>query len=513
MLIHHFLENSADSYPEKTAIIHKDKRFTYLEIEKKANALANWLLDAGLNRGDRVAILLRNSVEYIYAYYGALKAGAVVVPMNTGVGSKDLGRMFDNCTPRFLISECRFLPIIGELIEIGACNFHWIALAGLEPDYIFPENLPVVSYRSIFKNHPDTRPDIILIDKDFSSVIYTSGSTGLPKGVTLTHLNLVTNTRSILRYLKLTSKDRVMAVLPFYYVYGKTLLNTHFAASGSVIIDNRFAFPNAVLKKMIEEKATGFSGVPSTFSILLNHSAIGKMNFPTLRYMTQAGGNMPPDVKKCLIDVFPDKQIFIMYGATEASARLSYLEPDQLETHMASIGKAIPNVELSILDEQGKALETGEEGEIVARGTNIMQGYWNAPEETAAVLKNGWYYTGDFGKKDEEGFFYITGRKKDMIKTGKYKVSAREIEDVLYEYPHVLEAAVVGVPDSIFGETVKAFVVPKGDIDEKYEVDKIRGFCRTKLELYKVPRKIEFIRNMPKNESGKILKQQLKSKE
>ena len=509
MLIHHFLENSADSYPEKTAVIHKDKRFTYLEIEKKANTLANWLLDAGIKRGDRVAILLRNSVEYIHAYYGALKAGAVVVPMNTGVGSKDLGRMFDNFTPRFLISEVYFLPIIGELIEIGACLFHRIALAGLDQDQVLPDNMTAVSFHSIYKDYPDTRPEITLIDKDISSIIYTSGSTGTPKGVTLTHLNLVTNTRSILSYLKLTSKDRVMAVLPFYYVYGKTLLNIHFAVSGSIIIDNRFAFPNAVLKKMIEEKATGFSGVPSTFSILLNHSAIAKMNFPSLRYMTQAGGNMPPDVKRRLMDIFPDKQIFIMYGATEASARLGYLEPDLLETHMASIGKAIPNVELSIFDETGKELGPGEEGEIAARGTNIMQGYWNAPEETAEVLKNGWYFTGDLGTKDEDGFFYVTGRKKDMIKTGIHKVSAKEIEEILYEYSGIQEAAVVGVADDVLGEAVKAFVVFKGE-GGKEDVEDIRLFCRKKLDMHKVPKEIVFIKTMPKNESGKILKQQLK---
>lgn len=509
MLIHHFLENSADLYPDKTAVIHKDKRFTYLEIEKKANTIANWLLDAGLNRGDRVAILLRNSVEYTYAYYGSLKSGAVVVPMNTGLESKDLGQMFDNCKPRFLLSERYFLPIIEELIENGGYAFQGIALADVDQDRDLSKNMIGVSFGSIYKNFPDSRLQIALIDKDISSIIYTSGSTGTPKGVTLTHLNLVTNTRSILSYLKLTSKDRVMAVLPFYYVYGKTLLNIHFAVSGSVIIDNRFAFPNAVLKKMIEEKATGFSGVPSTFSILLNHSAIAKKDFPSLRYMTQAGGNMPPDVKRRLMDIFPDKQIFIMYGATEASARLGYLEPHMLESHMASIGKAIPNVELSIFDEAGKELEIGEEGEIAARGTNIMQGYWEAPEETAKALKNGWYYTGDLGKKDEDGFLYVTGRKKDMIKTGIYKVCAKEIEEILYEYSGIQEVAVVGVADDILGEAVKAFVVFNGE-EGKEAVENIKLFCRKKLDLHKIPKEIDFIKTMPKNESGKILKQQLK---
>ena len=234
------------------------------------------------------------------------------------------------------------------------------------------ENADCADLCGIYSSYSAKRPQVQLIDKDLSSIIYTSGSTGKPKGVMLTHLNIVANTRSIVSYLGLATNDRCMVVLPFYYVYGKSLLNTHFAVSATVIIDNRFAFPNAVLKNMIGEKVTGFAGVPSTYSILLNKSSLAKMNFADLRYLTQAGGHMPASIKKRLVEIFPDQDIYIMYGATEASARLSYLDPKALPNKINSIGKAIANVELRVLGQNGGEATTGEGGEIVAKGSNLM---------------------------------------------------------------------------------------------------------------------------------------------
>ncbi len=500
MLIHNFLENSADRYPDKKAVVHGDSKYSFIEIEEKANTIANWLKSAGLKKGDRVAILLRNSIDYICSYYGLLKAGAIAVPLNTGLEARGLGAMIESCSPEVLISEKFFKKIIEELLTTFSCRLiAWSDLDKHNEDIFLPD---------VYSSYSKNRPDIKIIDQDVSSIIYTSGSTGKPKGATLTHLNIVSNTRSIIDYLKITSTDCCMVVLPFYYVYGKTLLNTHFAVSGSVVIDNRFIFPNTVLKTMQKEKTTGFSGVPSTFSILLNRSSLAKMEFPDLRYLTQAGGHMPEEHKRQLMRIFPDKKIFIMYGATEASARLAYLEPDQLEKRINSIGKAISNVEMKIVKEDGRDAEPGEEGEILARGTNITKGYWNDPEETLKILKNGWYYTGDLGKQDAEGYFYITGRKRDMIKVGKFKVSANEIEEILFKHRSIEEAAVIGISDDVLGEAIKAYIVLKKNSSVSKE--DITKFCFQRLPKYKIPHQIEFIDALPKNEAGKVLKQKLK---
>ncbi len=506
-LIHHFLERSVDSSPDKEASVHGSHRFTYLDIEKRANMLANWLLASGVGKGDRVAVLLRNSVEYICSYYAILKAGGVIVPLNTGLEAREMLQMLTDCSAQILISENHFAKAIAETYASGSNPCKLLAMTNGNNAIEGNIDGEYVRFSDIYTSYSIDRPHVHLIDQDLSSILYTSGSTGRPKGVMLTHLNIVANTMSIVSYLQLTADDRCMVVLPFYYVYGKSLLNTHFAVSGTVIIDNRFAFPNAVLKNMIEEKATGFAGVPSTYTILVNRSSVAKLNFPDLRYITQAGGHMPAKIKEILLKIFWDNKIFIMYGATEASARLSYLGPGELPGKINSIGKAIPNVEIKIFTKDGIEARCGEEGEIVARGSNIMLGYWNNPEETEKVLKDHWYYTGDLAVSDEDGFFYVTGRKRDMIKIGTYKVSAYEIEEVLYRYPEIHEVAVIGVPDYVLGEAMKAIVVPNMKVN--LEAKDIIQFCADSLPAYKLPKEIIFSESLPKNEAGKILKQKL----
>lgn len=506
-LIHQLLENSADTFPEKEAVVHGKHRFAYLDIEKGANRIAHWLMDSGVSKGDRVAVLLRNSVDYICSYFGVLKAGGVVVSLNTSLEAREIGQMLSDCSASVLISENLFSKLIRKIMSGKSTACSLLAMTGGNNVLDGEIDGECTSFSRIFHRFPAVRPGVPMIDLDLSSIIYTSGSTGKPKGVMLTHLNVVTNTNSIVKYLELSTEDRCMVILPFYYVYGKSLLNTHFAVSGTVIIDNSFTFPNAVLKNMVEEKATGFAGVPSTYTILLNRSAVARMSFSDLRYLTQAGGHMPARIKERLLEIFPHKDIFIMYGATEASARLSYLEPDQLQGRLNSIGKPIPNVELKIFRQDAIEADVGEEGEIVARGSNVMIGYWNDPNETEKVLKNGWYYTGDLGVYDEERYLYVTGRKRDMIKVGFHKVSANEIEDVLYRYPGIQEAAVIGVPDDVLGEALKAIVVCQ--MKAKLNKEDIIQFCADFLPAYKVPKEIIFSDGLPKNEAGKILKQKL----
>jgi acyl-CoA synthetase (AMP-forming)/AMP-acid ligase II len=330
----------------------------------------------------------------------------------------------------------------------------------------------------------------------------------VPQGATLSHGAIAANTRSIVQYLELGEDDRVLALLPFYYVYGKSLLNTHACCGGSLAIENRFLYPNVALDTLEREQCTGLSGVPSTFAILLNRSTFAERAMPSLRYVTQAGGAMSPELARRLAAALPGRKIFIMYGATEASARLSYLPPERLADKPGSIGIAIPGVELRVLDADGNELPPRAVGELVARGENLMSGYWGDPEATARALDRHGYHTGDLAWRDEEGFFYISGRIKDIIKAGAHRISAKEIEDAIAAQPEVHETAVIGVPDEVLGERIKAFVVLREGVS--LTAAELEKALRPRLASYKLPGEFAFVPDLPKNESGKVMKRELR---
>jgi long-chain acyl-CoA synthetase len=517
-LVHGFLEDSARSFPEKNALFAVGKWHTYRQLNEQANRLARVLLKKGLAKGDRVGLLIENSAEYVVSYYGILKAGGTTVALNTESTPDDVSFVIGDCGIRFLIVGQKLLT---RLLSVPEGRPESPALARqdtLEAVFAWaPPGSPLPAVPGVFlAGLPDAcslesseGPAVRMIDLDIASIVYTSGSTGKPRGAVLSHLNIVANTRSIVEYLRLSPDDRIMVVLPFYYIYGKSLLNTHFAVGGSVVIDNRFLYPNVILQTMQDQETTGFAGVPSTFTILLNRSNVRSRRFPKLRYLTQAGGAMAPSIQKDVAETFAPASLFIMYGATEASARLSYLPPEDLPRKWGSIGKAIPNVELFVADEHGRPLPAGKEGEIAARGSNIMSGYWNHPEETSKVLRNGLYYTGDIGRADEEGYLYVVGRTKDMIKIGGNRVSAKEIEEALLEHPAVAEAAVIGVPDLVLGEAPKAILVLKGSQGGEI-IEQLPRFLQDHLALYKIPKFFEIRDSLPKTDSGKILKQKLR---
>lgn len=507
MQVNNFLENASQKYPDKDAVWYMSKWVTYSEIDLLSNAIGNYLKETGIKRGDRVALLYENSFNCIIAYFGIIKAGAVSVALNTADKTDALIYLLNDSEARAIITNKKYsrylipalkkTPYLREVIidqdniseysEIGHCS--------------------PIQLGDILGNGKNSHPGVRCIDIDLEAIVYTSGSTGKPKGVVHSHLNVVSNMRSIVEYLNLTEHDRIMAILPFYYIYGKSLLLSHFLCGGSVVIDNRFTYPNTILETMIETKATGFAGVPSTFMILLNRSILKKQSFPSLRYVTQAGGAMAPGVQKEVVRAFEPAKVYIMYGATEAAPRLSYLAPEVLPHKWGSIGKPVSNVDLFVADDKGNELPAGQTGEIVARGSNIMQGYWNDPKGTSEVLKNGLYYTGDLGKTDNDGYLYVVGRVKDIIKVKGFRVGAKEIEEIILELNWVHEVAVIGVKDPILGEAIKAIIVPR----EKSEADesKVKSFLAKKLSDYKLPKYYEFREQLPKNESGKILKKEL----
>lgn len=512
--VHNFLEDSALEYPLKKAVFDKGTWYCYQDIEQKVNQLSNLFFAFGIKKGQRIGIFIENSIEYIISYYAILKIGAITVALNTENTAEDTNYILKDCGINLVVTNQKQLKKIEDLFK-GKNNssdvYKQVLVWSNQKQVTIKESgTEFLLLPKSIESYPDVKPDVKIIDLDIASIVYTSGSTGKPRGVTLSHLNIVTNTRSIVEYLELVAEDRIMVVLPFYYIYGKSLLNTHFYAGGSVVIDNRFLYPNVVLQTMKEQQVTGFSGVPSTFTILLNRSDIRNYTFDKLRYITQAGGAMAPSVQKEVVKVFNPAKLFIMYGATEASARLSYLDPKELKRKWGSIGKGIPNVELFVADSKGNALPNGEHGEIVARGSNIMSGYWNHPEETKKVLKKGLYWTGDIGEMDEEGFIYVVGRSKDMIKVGGNRVSAKEIEEALYEHPLINEVAVIGVEDEVLGEAIKAVLVLNNN-SNKTTNDEFNTFLRDKIALYKIPKYYEYRDSLPKNESGKIQKLQLKT--
>lgn len=499
-LVSDWLTHAAASTPEAPAIVDRAGTFTYGELNRRANQVANLLVASGVRRGDRVLLAIENSVTWASCYFGILKSGAVVVALPHGDRSDRLRHAIGDATPAVCIVDHRMAARVAQ-IEGGHQVLAVGARSGDSPGAVL--SLEEAAHASSI-DEPRRRG----IDLDLAAIIYTSGSTGVPRGVMLSHLNLRANTESIVEYLQLTSADRVMAVLPFYYVYGLSLLNTHVFAGGSVVIENRFAFPAAALRAMQEQKVTGFAGVPSTFAFLLHRSPIGSMDFPSLRYVTQAGGPMAPAHIREWREVMPHVPFYVMYGATEASARLAYLTPAELERRAGSIGRAIPNVELKIVCDDGRAASPGEVGELVARGSNISPGYWmNAPETRAAFGPDG-YRTGDLAYADEDGFLYLVGRRNDMLKVGAHRVGAREIEEVLSEHASIHEAAVVGEAHDLLGEVPVAFVTSRnGQVDTA----EILAFCRGLLPDYKVPARIVVRDDLPKSGAGKIDKRRLRA--
>jgi acyl-CoA synthetase (AMP-forming)/AMP-acid ligase II len=501
-LIHHFLENSARQYPDKVALIHEQTRANYGLINERANRMANWLIGRGVVSGDRIAILLENGLAYVISYYATLKAGAVAVPLSTGTGPAGLKKIIAEITPKCVVIGAKYVRALkAAAIPANHCRCLIVDTPRAMPEM---NGTDVFRFKGIGSADHTSNLALPLDDNQLASIIYTSGSTGKPKGVMLSHGNIWANAKSICNYLALSSNDIQMVVLPFFYVMGKSLLNTHFSVGGTVVISNKFAFPASVLNQMVDEQVTGFSGVPSTYAFLLNRSPLKayRDKLTSLRYCSQAGGHMARRIKTELRETLPEHtDIVIMYGATEASARLTYLDPKYFETKKDSIGRPIPGVTLKVVGTNGEELGVGEKGELVASGANIMQGYWKDEEATDRALKNDGYYTGDIAYKDRDGFYYLAGRDDNLIKSGGHRINPQEVEDCIMDTGLVVEVVVVGIPDKLLGLKLVAVVETKEKIITS---DDILRKCAQDLPKYKLPGKITMVRALPKKASGKI---------
>ncbi len=483
------LRESARRWPQNAALVDEiGHTLSYHELEKNTDGLFQSKPFLALSRGERAAVLSRNTFQSVAVYFAILRTGAAVIWLNHSLDFKDLAEIAKDAGISILFHEDEFK---GKADRIGAeCGVGTVSIESLKPSG------PV---------HPRTESD--LGANDLAAIVYTSGSTDRPLGVMLTHRNLLSNNEAIADYLNLSQTDRVACVLPFYYIYGLSLLLSHFMVGGAVILENRFSYPLAALDGFEAQKATGFSGVSSHFILLMNHTDFLSRTLPDLRYLTHAGDKMPVMVTEKLLKAFPDKKLFLMYGQTEAAPRISYLDPSLAQRKPASAGKALKNIELRVLDTESKACPTCEEGEIVIRGENVMKGYWNNPEETGKVLKEGWLFTGDTGYLDEDGDLFVTGRNKQFIKVGGRRVSPAEVESLALEYAGVLEAAVTGIPDETLGEKLRLYVVEKGEgfVDPASLID----FFKKKAPSYKVPAEVLRVAALPRTSQGKIDRKRL----
>lgn len=504
-LVNYFLELSAVKTPDKVALIHQGKRLTYAEIDAMANSLAVALIDLGIERGDRVAVFMDNSIETVISIFAALKAGGAFMVINYSTKAEKLEYIINDSSAKVIITQ----DIRAKIVRSINCpNLKTIIMSGSHST-----SLSYIPYEELIESNTNEAVISNCIDLDLASIIYTSGSTGRPKGVMLSHLNMVSAAHSITTYLENTQDDIIVVLLPLSFDYGLYQILMGFKIGATVVLEKSFAYPYQVVDTIIKEKITGFPGVPTIFAFLLQMKDISKNDFSSLRYITNTAAALPISHIKRLRELFPKAKLYSMYGLTECK-RVSYLPPDELERRPNSVGKGMPNEEVYIVDERDVKVGPGEVGELVIRGSNVMLGYWGMPEETANRLRPGKYpgervlYTGDLFKMDEEGYLYFVARKDDIIKSRGEKVSPKEIENVLYSLEGVIEAAVIGVPDKILGESIKAFIVLEKD--SKLTEKDILRYCSQHLENFMIPKYVEIMQSLPKTTSGKIAKKDLR---
>ena len=487
------LLDSATLRPEACAIKSGATETSYRDLWLRVGAVARWLSGAGVARGDRVALLCDANADYVAGYYGALAIGATAVALNTAARAAEIAGWIAHSGAAALVLDGRH-PEAAKLGPVLDSELRVLARDGA----------------ALARQHDDLAAVLAAAEEPvrlasvtadtLAALIYTSGTTGNPKAVMLSHGNLAANTESIVEYLELSASDSIVCVLPFYYSYGNSVLHTHLAAGAKLIVEPNLVYPHTVVETLARERGTGFAGGPSTFALLASRVQFDKYDLSALRYVTQAGGPMSAALTERVRALLPRARLFVMYGQTEAAARLTYVPPERLSAKLGSVGIAIPGVEIEVRSEQGAPASAP--GEVWARGANVMQGYWKDPQATERVLVDGWLNTGDMGRLDADGFLFLEGRRSDFIKVGAHRVYPRDIESVIEELPGVAEVAVVGTSDDLLGEVIKACIVR--DAHTSLTDTAVKAHCRARLANYKIPKVVEFVPALPKTASGKV---------
>ena len=486
--------------PDAAALAWHGIAWTYRDLGHAVGIVRAALAARYIPRGAAVAILLRNSPHYVATFYGVMAAGCVAVPLNVHESAAVLKHQIEHSEARLVAGdpahpEWSAIAATAERLQIGL-----LAISTVDgPDCL-------ESFARDVGAADGDAAGAASGEHDLAAIIYTSGTTGQPKGVMLSHGNLASNAAAIAEYLRLRPADRGLCVLPLTFAYGNSVLHSHLLAGARLSLEEHLAFPHLVLQRIQDEAITGFPGVPATFAVLLTRCRTGDFDLTSLRYVTQAGGPMPAALMQRLRRELPKVEIFVMYGQTEATARLTYLPPERLDDKQGSVGVPISGVDVSIR-QIDRSFPGGTSGEICVRGPNVMLGYWKDALATTAVLRDGWLHTGDLGHVDREGYLYIDGRIVEMIKVGAYRVSPMEIEEAIALLPGVADVAAVAVPDDLLGHAIKAVIVPA--TGATLDIRAVKAHCRQRLAKYKIPRIVEFVDALPRTASGKVQRRRL----
>jgi acyl-CoA ligase (AMP-forming) (exosortase A-associated) len=508
-LIHHLLRTSAAHQPEKEALVYREQRLSYADVERAAKSLAVGLSKAGLRRGDRIGIWLESSIAQALSIFAASYANAAFVPINHLLYPQQVAHIIHDCRMKGLITTMpRLNSVIDLLADLQDEIFAVVPDAGESPH----SRIKTFAFDHLCQEDGAKQKDQC-IGRDLAIILYTSGSTGKPKGVMLTHDQVLAGAAIVSEYLEITEDERILALLPFSFDAGLNQLMTAFCEGATLVMMN-FVFAREIVQVLANERITGLAGVPTLWSLLAQpQSGLYKARLPFLRYITSTGGKLPRNVLYTLQKVLPSTKIFLMYGLTEAF-RSTYLPPDELDRHPTSIGKAIPNTEIFLINDQGERCKPGEIGELIHRGPTVALGYWGHPDLTARVFRRNPFsipemtegetvcYSGDLATMDEEGFLYIVGRRDAMIKSSGFRISPTEVEEIIFQSGRVRNAAVIGVPDKMLGQSIKAFVVAKDS--ETHNPAAIIDFCAANLPRHMVPKSLEYLLELPLTSSGKV---------
>ena len=492
------LADTACKFPDKTAIICDDKTVTYRELDSRVNQRAHGFLKRGIVSKRRVAVLLSNSIELVEVYFALARLGCVTIPLNYRLAASELSFLLEHANPAALIMGVEFNSLAHELKGLLK-----------KPDYLFTigkEAGKNEGFDYLCRNQPEHRPAVEVVPEDESFIVYTSGTTGRPRGVVLTHANNFVNTLNYSSAYQMEERDVELALTPMFHSSTLGRIVTY-VFNGVTFITSRRFDPEKAIGLVSKHRVTSITQSPTMYVALLNVMDRESYSSGSVRRIVSGAAPLFPAIRSKLAKRFPHAGIYDLYGLTEAAPGVSILKPDDPPEKITSVGKPMKHVIVKIVDDEGSELPPGETGEIVCRGPNLMKGYYNDLPLTQEVLRDGWLYTGDTGKMDQDGYLYLIGRKKELILRGGENIYPAEVEAVLHQHPGIKEVAVIGVPDEYWGETVKALVVPKPGVTLRAE--EIITFCTSQLAHYKRPESVTFISSLPKNAAGKVMKTHL----